>query len=547
MGTSTRQTPTPTRPLPSSSPSRGFSPLGVTAFAIALIGARLLAAHFSGFFGLDEIALANGVVALGRDSIADIYRYGPQVGYYRLVQAVDAVLGGDLRLVPHIMIVMSAIAGAVIPVCGLFLFSNVLSRTERLVLTVVLSVNPIVWMSSTYGNSAMISVMFLTIGVTIATNRPRPLLLAGGLAAFGLAILIRADSVLAFPAVALVIWQGQRSIRATTATLAPLVIGLAMVYGVMFVTDRHMASTIEAVTSHLTNPLFTTHFWDYLLWSTSPILFVLAILGARQLLDGRRDLLAVVVAWCLPFFGFYYTATTSPRYFVPTAVPLAVCTAVGAVALPGFFRRRRLATVVVAILGSAHLVVSLSNFAPGKITNLVRQGSIETHVGPLWTGALVYQSYLVPGFLARSVRNQGFHRTVDLQRSLDSLLQDVANGSARGRTIAVLTAGWNGHVFHYYALVDGAHYLSKQPGPIGSTETWMELGGARLMSIGRETGQYESMPSLPIRAGDEVWVIQPDATWDSTIRAKLPTGVLLSPLGASTRHLQRYVLSGATR
>src|SRR5262245_46056625 len=100
------------------------------------------------------------------------------------------------------MIWLSIVAGTVIPICGFFLYRDELSRVERLLIAGLLAVNPILWMSSAYGNSAMPSVALLAVGVTILSNKPGVIAEGVGLALFGAAIFVRADAVLAFPAVA---------------------------------------------------------------------------------------------------------------------------------------------------------------------------------------------------------------------------------------------------------------------------------------------------------------------------------------------------------
>src|SRR5262245_53195199 len=188
--------------------------LVIATLALALLIARLLGAHFGAFFGLDEVSLAAGVAALARDSIGGIYRYGPQVGYYRLVQTLDVMFGGDLRAIPIIMTTLSALAGTIIPLCGLAAFPDQLTRTERWVLAGLLVVNPILWMSSTYGNSAMPSAALLVSAVTILSNRPRPAAEAAALALYAAAILVRADAVLAFPLIVLLLHLNHRRIQA---------------------------------------------------------------------------------------------------------------------------------------------------------------------------------------------------------------------------------------------------------------------------------------------------------------------------------------------
>ncbi len=359
-------------------------PMTIAVLFAALLGARLLAAHFVAFFQNDEVSLAAGAAALARHSIADIYRYGPQAGYYRLVEGL-ALAFGSLRAIPIVMTWLSALAGTVMPLCGLAAFPDQLSRQERWVLAGLLAVNPILWMSSAYGNSAMPSVALLVLGITWLSNHPGRAGEAAALALYAAAILVRADAVLAFPAVVLVLYQRYRAPGPLAARIGPLVLALAAVYAVLFLVDARMASTVHAVTEHLGDSRFLTHFWDYLLWSTSPFILAFAAVGVRELLTGRRALLACVAAWCLPFFGFYYATTTSPRYFVPTAMPLAVCAAVGVVFLASALgpARQRVAAALLTVLATIHLFVGLSHFSPGSLRNLLQQGEFETQIGPV--------------------------------------------------------------------------------------------------------------------------------------------------------------------
>src|SRR5262249_6208848 len=160
-----------------------------------------------------------------------------------------------------------------------------------------------------YGNSAMPSVALLAVGVTILSNTPRPLTEGMGLALFGAAIFVRADAVLAFPAVAVMLHQRYGSLRTVVTRLAPLVAALGALYGTLWPVDPHMRGAVEDVTGHLTGP-FLTRFWDYLVWSTSPIILAFAVVGFRQLLAERGKLSLFVATWCLPFFAFYFASTT---------------------------------------------------------------------------------------------------------------------------------------------------------------------------------------------------------------------------------------------
>src|SRR5262249_41511965 len=186
--------------------------------------------------------------------------------------------GNDIRTIPIIMIWLSIVAGTVIPVCGFFLYRDELSRVERLLIAGLLAVNPILWMSSAYGNSAMPSVALLAVGVTILSNKPGVIAEGVGLALFGAAILVRADAVLAFPAVAVMLHQRHGSLRAVGTRVGPLVVAMGALYGTLWLVDPHMRGAVDDVTGHLTGP-FLTRFWDYLIWSTSPIILAFAVVG----------------------------------------------------------------------------------------------------------------------------------------------------------------------------------------------------------------------------------------------------------------------------
>jgi hypothetical protein len=505
----------------------------IATLAVGLLVARLLGAHFIWFYQNDEVALAAGVAALARHSTtADVYRYGPQVGYYRLVQAMTTVLGGHLRAIPIVMITLSVLAGVVIPLCALVAFPRLLSDTERWVLAGLLTVHPMLWMSSTYGNSAMPSTALLVAAVTILSNRPGAAGEAAALALYGAAVLIRADAVFVAPLIALLLFRHHGGVRPVVTRAAPLVAGLGLVYAILFLADPHMATTLHGIAGHLTNPTFETRFWTYLLWSTSPFILGFAVIGVREMLVERRALLAIVALWCLPFFAFYYGSTTSPRYFVPTAMPVAMCASVGLVALlPALAPLPpRIGAILLGLLATLHLFIGLERFTPGSPKNLLRQSQLDTQVGPLWTGAYLYKTYFTPWFLARSLWHPGFGQLNQTEHWLDGSLAEIAAGAQRGRTVVVLLGGWNGHVFHYYAHVHGATYTSRAPGPeyaTFATETWMTLGGARLMSIRWASPWYRALPRLPVGAGDQIWILAFNGEIDRSVRAQIPPDLAL--------------------
>ena len=512
---------------------------------LALLGARLLGGHFAWFWQVDEISLADGVVALLRhNDLGDSYRYGPQVGYHRLVLGIDLLLGGNARLIPVIMISLSALGGAIIPICGLVSFPTLLTKGERWALAGFLAVNPILWMSSMYGNSTTPAVALLAISVAWLSQNPGRVGEALALACFAAGVVVRADTVLASPFIALLLWQRYANVFTVLLRGAPYVVVLGALYAWLFAVDPRMATSTSDVGSHLTNP-FPTEFWEYLLWSTSPFALALAVVGVTELARTRRALLALMAAWCVPFFAFYFAATTTPRYFIPTIIPVAVLSAVGAFALARLLAptRARLAGAAIGAICAAPLLVGVGWFSPSSWRNLLTQAQFETQVGPMWTGAFLYKSYVTPKLFAQSLGSPEFGRASVSEWPMDSSLATVAAGGARGHTIVVLLGGWNGHAFHYYANVHGAKYVSRKDGPIFATETWMELGGARLMTIARRIPEYQAMSKLPLKANDEVWIMAWNAADETFVQTQLPDGLSMTLASGADRPVRRYILT----
>ena len=528
-------------------PLKGPSPTLVGVLALALLAARIAGARYYTFLQQDDISLATGVATLMRDSSVEMYRYGPQAGYYRLVQLLSF---GDLRAIPWVMITLSAVAATVIPVCGFYLFPDRLTTGERWALAGILAINPLIWMSGTYGNSAMPSVALLVVAFTVLSRRPGPWAEAAALGLYAAAIVVRADAVLAGPALLLLLYRRHGDLRAVLLRAGALGAGLAAVYAVLFVADPRMRDAFSSVASHLTNEAFTTRFWDYLLWSTSPLPLAAAALGIGLMLERERSLLLVLAAWCLPFFAFYYASTTSPRYFLPSAVPVAIASAIGFVALPRLVAagRRTLTGIVTAAAASLHLFIGMGHFTPGPLTNMLTQAEFETQLGPMWTGALAYKTYLLPHGSVVASRGRAFGRVFGTMRTMDDALEAVAAGADSGHTVAVLTGGWSGHAFYYYALVHGAEFSPpRRPGSGFAGEMWSELGGARLMSVRRSDPGYEAMRTLPVAAGDQVWVMAYDSTADRSMRGRLAPGLVAAAVGDTTAPVRRFTLSGVSQ
>ncbi len=525
-----------TRPVP------GPSPTLVGTLGLALLLARVLGARYGTFLQQDDLSLAAGVATLMTDNPVEVYRYGPQAGYYRLVQLLSL---GDPRDIPWVMTTLSALAATAIPLCGLALFPDRLSVRERWVLAGTLAIHPLLWMSGTYGNSAMPSTALLVGSITLLSHRAGAVGETVALVLCAAAIVVRADAVLATPAVVLLLHQRHGGLRPAVLRAGALAGGLAILYAALFLADPRMHDAVASVASHLTNEEYATRFWEYLLWSTSPLPLAAAALGAGLMLERRRALLGVAVTWCLPFFAFYYSTTTSPRYFLPTAVPLAVCAAVALAKLPGLLApgHRRIAAWVVGVAASAHLFVALGHFSPGSPRNLLRQGEFETQLGPMWTGALLYKTFAMPHGSAWSSRGRAFGRMNGTLRATDDALGGVATGADAGRTIAVLLGGWNGHAFHFFALAHDARFdAPTRPGSGFAAETWLSLGGARLMAVRRSDAGYRAMPALPAGAGDEVWVFAWDSAADGGMRRRLAPGLVPVPVGDTTAPMRRFLL-----
>src|SRR5262249_13124497 len=126
----------------------------------------------------------------------------------------------------------------------------------RRVLGGLLAVNPILWMSSTYGNSAMPSAALLVAAVTILSNRPRSAAEATALALYIAAILLRADAVLAFPLVVLLLYKLHGSVRTIVMRGVSMAVALALIYGLLVLIDPHMADALGGVKTHFSSPAF---------------------------------------------------------------------------------------------------------------------------------------------------------------------------------------------------------------------------------------------------------------------------------------------------
>lgn len=499
----------------------------LVAATLGLLLARLFAAGYTQFFENDSISLAAGVATIVRDGGGDIYRYGPQLGYYQFVAALTRLAGGDLLSIPIIQVTLSAVAGAVIPLLGLLAFQADLTRMERWLVAATLAANPILWMASRYGSSAMVSVPLALGGLVILSNRPARIGEILGLALVGAAIIVRADAVLATPGVALLLWRNHGHPRPAAVRFALLGLFVAGIFALGVATDPRTHTLLSDVERHLASPT-PTMFWDYLLWSVSPFPLIFAVLGLRDMLPARRWLFGILVAWSLPVMVFYFPATTQPRYFLLASLPLAMATAIGMVSLVNAAGKwRRLALAAVMLLGSVHLFVGLGWFTPRHRRSYLTEASIRTHTGPLWTGALLWKSYWNPGFSNAPILHPRFGAGSHVERSITAVFADLASGAQRDRHVLLLTEFGYTHLMHFYAQAAGVQIVGKADGLLWDRRFDMTLGGARLTTIGFPQLESDSTSIMPVAAGDGLWFLEREGPSLARVAERLPQGLIL--------------------
>ena len=510
----------------------------VLLFACALLLLRLSGIFNIYFFEEDEISIAAGVAALVRDNIGDLYRYSPQLGYYRLLEIINLATGGVVANIPLQMKVLSAFMGTLLPVLGLFAFRDTLSLRTRWLTALVLVANPVLWKSSQYGNSGLVSMVLACLAIVVLSNRPGRWLEVSALTLFCAAIIIRADVILLVPLLGWLVYRNHGSIGSMLLRGVLTASGLAAAYALIFMIDPRLDSAVSSVATHFSASR-PSKFWEYMVWAISPMPLFLAIVGARKLLDSGPTLLLTLLLWLAGPLGFYFVSTTTPRYFLLVALPFAIVAAIG---IEDVARRlaelTRPAVAWGGVLFGAfvHLAVGLGHIQSGWVASALFAPGFRTDDGHMPTGALVYDSHLRGGFLAQSFRNPGFSRVrepfwegVAIEAMLDSLNQDWREEQT---VIVLLDAGF-AHAFHYHAQADGAAYLSRvpsQPWLPFSTETWLQTGGARVMTVRRGTDDFAGMEQLSVRAGDEVWIIGDSGTLLEAELEKVPAGLFLTAI-----------------
>lgn len=519
---------------------RGFT------IVAALLTLRILSLISVYFFEEDEVSLAVGIAALVAGTPGHMYRYAVQAGYYRGLQALTLLCGGNIALIPWLMKGLSAVAGTVVPVAGWFMFRRELTPWDRLLTALVLAVNPAVWQSARYGNTALVSTALGLTALAALSNplaRPGRLLALAGLSA---AFLVRGDAALLWPVAAMLILRTTGSWRTAVTDVGLAGGALAALYVTLMLVDPRMDNATAAVAQHMGDTPNPSLFWEYLLWALSPAATVFAIWGARRLLDTNPGLLGVLAVWALPTLLFYFRATTTTRYFVNVAAPFAVLSAVGmsdAVSVARRWLSRRAAWSLVGAAAGVHLVIALGHVPPPEPLAHLYGGTFMTHDGPMPTGALLIRSLLTPGSLLRALPRPAFGRQstpfwegVAFNHAVAALQAEPA-----GRTVAVrLTSGF-GHAFHYHAHAAGAVY-ENGPGDgvnLWGDALWLRLGGTRVFTIGQGVPAYAALREWPVAAGDAVWLLGTDSGV-ADLAAKLPPGLTLRPTTTFDEHFMTF-------
>jgi len=517
----------------------------VAAFAVALLALRLLGMYTWYFWEEDELSIVTGIAALVTNQIGGgLYRYSPQLGYYRLVEGIALAFSTPITLLPYLVKTMSAVSGVVIPVLGLLFARDRLSVSQRWALAVLLAINPTIWHSARYGNSGLVQTAIVLTGIVLLSNGARGRQAFLALSLVGAATLVRADAVLLWPVAALLLWRNYRNQPAVALRWGVgFTVIMVTIYGLLFLLDPRMDSMGGEVASHVFNQ-HPTMFWEYLLWSISPIPLAFAVLGARRLLIDDRALGTVIAVWCLFPFLFYFSSTTTPRYFLLTAFPLTVLTVVGAFDLTRALAQTwRPGLVRVAVVGALtlHLFIGLGHFAGDRVLNPFLGPSFRTHDGPFPTGALLYFTYNPGSELLKDLMPPSqFGAGYSDHEGFRTLVDDLQREARPNRTAVVLLNSGYGHGFHYYALAEGAVYESRAPGMYFATETWLRLNGLRIMTIASWSEYYAALEQLPVQSGDLVYVLREHDFDSPEDRDRLPPEVTVTAAEPLHPFFRRY-------
>lgn len=515
----------------------------VVLFALFVFLLRALASGMGGFMEGDEISIASGVAAIVRDVPGVTYRYGVQFGYYRLVALLTMLSGGDLTRIPIVMSWLSLVAGVVIPVCGLFAFRIELSVRERWLVAALLTANPIIWLSARYGNTAMPSVACTALAITILSNRPKLLGEGLAMACFAVGITLRADAVLVSGGVFFLLWRHHRSFIRAALPLAIVGGTILVILLALKAKDPYMASVADALASHIANPI-KTRFFDFLLWAISPFPLLFAAAGLRESQRTRSAVFLTLLAWIGPPFAFYFTNTTTPRYLLQGVVPLTLAAAIGMWSFVEDRGLRRVASLALVFgLGFLHLFIGMSEFYPSRSRSYLKDAEIASDDGRVWTGALLYKSYVRNRVTPGRILTTHFKASAAGELSLAAAFDTIATGSRRGGKVMVVSAAGYGNTLHYFAHLAGAEPNRAAPCATWDSACTMQLGGAQVGIVGLASlrGNHDAIDVSP---GEEVWVVgrESDAA-SSELASHLPANLELEPQPAwkSAPRMARFV------
>lgn len=525
----------------------------VLLFVVLLLVLRLTGIFNLYFFEEDEVSIAAGVAAIVRDNSGDLYRYTPQLGYYQLVAFINQSFGGDVSSIPLTMKVLSALMGTLIPCLGLLVFRYELSRQQRWLTALVLTANPIIWKSSQYGNSAMVAAGLAFLALVILSNKPRRQLELIAFLVFSLAVVVRADAILLVPLVAYLLYRQHLSVKAVFTRILLLGAGLLLAYTLLFIFDPRLDDALSAVSQHF-NLNRPTWFWEHLIWAMSPLSLILAVLGFRRLLDDQEFMVLALLLWLIPPMAFYFSSTTTPRYFLLATMPIAIATAVGVTDIAGWLRSRigtSMAWTTVLLVAFLHLVIGLGHSVSHWKTSALYGPRYRTDDGWMPTGALIYDTYFRGGFLDQSVRNEGFGKRLEPHWEgvvFAKALEILENDRSPGQTTVILLDTGYGHAFHFHAQEAGARYATRAPSdqPFVS-ETWITLGGSSIMTIYVHSQAYLELEQFDISSGDEIWLLGETTFPDGTALGKIPAGLSLLPAESFDEKFRVFQVIGRER
>lgn len=454
------------------------------------------------WFEGDDICIAAGVGALLNDNCGDDYRYSVQPGYYRLVQGIVTLSGGDVAFVPEVMFGLSAIAGAWIAALALLAFPGKIGDRHRYVLAAVLFANPIIWVSSQYGNTAILATALGASCVVWLTRRPGKAGEIAALTLWGLAALVRTDAVLLAPVVAVLLFQ-RHGIKGMVVRGAAVGIAVGAVFAALIAFDPRMTNPLDEVGAHVLNEDVTSNFLPYLMWAMSPIPLVFALVGLIGRAVRLDGIIVALTAWIVPVLGFYLTSTTTPRYFLLATFPIAVLTVLGAVDAFVLLGRRKPVLVALTVALGLHLVVALGH----RDESLGWQGyfgdaSFPTDDGPMPTGWLIRHGLRN---LKRRMEEPVFLGQNGFAREIDRELKLLAEGGGPRRIFFVL-GGFPTVSFHYHAQKAGCVYVSREEGKTFATLTRLEVGDTTVFTVANWSGDLDRMTALPVGEGDQIWI-----------------------------------------